>query len=178
MTDDMYPPLEDGSARDLLWHNEETLYRTNDHVPKFRVVTIEETMQPFLGAFAKAASNMQALKAASLWAPLDGLAWGVAYAKPGELTTLYGPPGENKSPVRQLWWRVGPWRPNTSLHKLFKDIGHKEHGEDLVEHWNVEPYGDALLDQEAFQESLAAFPRYSEVYPKLSLMKDWYLRRT
>jgi hypothetical protein len=48
----------------------------------------------------------------------------------------------------------------------------------MLEYWNVEEYGDVLLDPDLFEDSLAAFLRYDGVYHKMSLMKDWYLRRT
>jgi hypothetical protein len=175
VTDNMYPPLETGNAQDMPWHNADAHHSSNDYVSKFRSVPNDETIRPFLAAFAEAASTrMHALKAASLWTnTLEGLAWGIAYAIPGQLATLYERPGQDNLPDRQLWWKVGSWRPDSFLHKLFQDIGRAEHGEELIEHW-----GDALLGREDFEESLAAFPRYSGTYPRLSLMKDWYLRRT
>jgi hypothetical protein len=48
----------------------------------------------------------------------------------------------------------------------------------MPEYWKVEEHGDVLLDPDLFEDSLTAFPRYDRVYHKMSLMKDWYLRRT
>jgi hypothetical protein len=176
--DDMFPPIESNTSDDLWWHKHENLHRTNPHVEKFRVVPREDTLHHFLAAFSKSASNMHALKHASLWAPLGGLVWRIAYSAPAQLTTLYGPPGIDQSPARQLWRRVGAWRPDASLHKFFQEIGAARHGGKMLEYWNVEEYGDVLLDLDLFEDSLAAFPRYDGVYPRMSLMKDWYLRRT
>jgi hypothetical protein len=126
----------------------------------FRHIPNEHIMHPFLEAFAKAAQTMQSLKAFSLWSPLArGLAWGIAYARPVEPATVYSP-GHDFRDYRQIWWKVGDWRPDGELHQLFQNIGRSQYGETLLEYWNVgeEPGENHLTDQETFEESLAALP--------------------
>jgi hypothetical protein len=164
VTDTMYPPLDPSDPRDENWHFEDIVDAT-DSVVYFRQVSNEETMYPFLEAFAVAAGKMHALKAFSLWSPLaHGAAWGIAYARPGERVTLYCP-SEDFSSSRQLWWKVGEWRCGSSLHKLFQDIGCAEHVEELLEHWNDDDGDNAWTDQETFIESAAAFPASGGTYP-------------
>ncbi|KAF2682517.1 hypothetical protein K458DRAFT_419927 [Lentithecium fluviatile CBS 122367] len=163
VTDNMYPPLDSSNPRDANWHFKDILgIIISPHC--FRKVPNEDTMHAFLEAFAKAAGNMHALRAFSLWSPLAyGSAWGIAYARPGEQATLYSP-SEDFSSSRQLWWKVGRWRPSASLHKLFQHIGRVGYGEELIEHWNNEADDSGWTDQETFIESLAAFPAWS-TYP-------------
>jgi len=163
VTANMYPPLNSSDPRDANWHFEEFLNSAN--APRcFRDVPNEEIMHPFLEAFAKAASNMHALRAFSLWSPLAWAhAWGIAYARPGEqptIGTLYPPPAHCSS-SRQLCWQVGRWRPSASLHEQFRNIGRAGYGEDLLEQWEDE---GGWTDQETFTESLAAFLSLGE-YP-------------
>ncbi|KAJ4381900.1 hypothetical protein N0V86_003269 [Didymella sp. IMI 355093] len=127
----------------------------------FRVRPNEETLVPFLTAFAKAAVRMPKLKDLNLWSPLiwynneddipadwleyehlndRPLAWGLAYDKPTAKTP------------RKLTWRVSTWRPDDQLHTLFQDIGRQEHGNELVEDWVDEQYGDNLVGREFFSD--------------------------
>jgi hypothetical protein len=159
ITDDMYPPLTDDNAEDAQWHYEE-MPQAMRAPEDFRRFPNEHTMHPFLEAFAKAAQTMQSLKAFSLWSPLArGLAWGIAYAKPGEPATIYSPERDFCN-SRQLWWKVGDWRPDSELHQLFQNIGRLQHGEEVLEYWNEgeAPGQNHLPDQETFVESLAAMP--------------------
>jgi hypothetical protein len=164
VTNTMYPPLDPSDPLDANWHFEDIVDATDSPV-YFRQVPNEETMHPFLEAFAVAAGKMHALRAFSLWSPLaHGVAWGIAYARPGERATLYCP-SDDFSSSRQLWWKVRHWRCGPSLHKLFQDIGRAEHGEALLEHWNAEANDTAWTDQETFIESTAAFPTSGGAYP-------------
>ncbi|KAF3041659.1 hypothetical protein E8E12_001666 [Didymella heteroderae] len=190
-----YPPLDDGDS-DEEWH-----YASAEHprrnLPTFRVVPINDMMEPFLESFAKAAANMPRLKDALLWAPLefhpddgegeesddededvendeteaedndervdeltetidpiaialypdDALAWGIAYVAPGGLAFDMG---QDNSPSRQLWWRVGQWRPSKELHELFQKIGEAQASNALKEFWTDSQYGDGLVAREWF----------------------------
>ncbi|KAJ4379328.1 hypothetical protein N0V86_005373 [Didymella sp. IMI 355093] len=159
ITDKMYPPLIDDDPEDAQWHNEDVLQAIRDP-EAFRQIPNEHIMHSFLEAFAKAAQSMQSLKAFSLWSPLArGLAWGIAYARPGEPATVYTP-GQDFRDYRHIWWKVGDWRPDGELHQLFQNIGRSQYGETLLEYWNVgeEPGENHLPDQETFEESLAALP--------------------
>ncbi|KAF9698641.1 hypothetical protein EKO04_003863 [Ascochyta lentis] len=49
--------------------------------------------------------------------PDDGLAWGIAYVAPGGLAFDMG---ENNPSSRQLWWRVGQWRPSKNFSSYFR----------------------------------------------------------
>jgi hypothetical protein len=127
----------------------------------------EETLVPFLTAFANAAALMPSLKEVALWSPLTfnvpqdldayedfdtsqvsnfvdaELAWGVAYTAPGveAFTTVAG---EDFSKDRQIWWKVGKWRPDPEQHRLFQQIGRGKHGEALTEYWDDDYSGDGL----------------------------------
>jgi hypothetical protein len=167
VTPSMYPPLTSSDLRNVNWHFEE-LAPSGIGSRYFRNVPNEEMMRPFLEAFARAAGNMHVLRAFSLWSPLGGgNAWGIAYARPGEqptIGTLYSP-SANCNFLRQLWWKVHPWRPSAFLHEQFQDIGRAGYCEELLEHWNDERCGWA--NWEAFTESSAAFPNSGE-YPEWS----------
>ncbi|KAF2704883.1 hypothetical protein K504DRAFT_461134 [Pleomassaria siparia CBS 279.74] len=177
VTDDMYPPLESNTSHDLRWHRHDSLNHQPHYVEQFQIIPREETLHPFLAAFAKSASNMHALKSASLSALLDDLddeVWGVAYSQPGEFATLWGPQRNERSSARELWWSVGAWRPDASLHELFQGIGAAKHGGDMTEYWNFRYYGgDMLLGPEVFKLSLAALPRSDRVYSRMSCVKDY-----
>lgn len=143
-----------------------------------RIIPVEESLGPLLESFAKAAGRMPRLKRAMLWAPLEyheqcpsdswgraksnqrnwttytpcpakSLAWGIAYAAPGQ-PAWDG--GESNSPYRQLWWRVGPWRPSWELRRLFQDIGRERWLSQLVEHWTDSQYGNGLVAMDWFEK--------------------------
>lgn len=116
----------------------------------FRISPNDSILGPFLASFAKAAANMPDLRQAILWSPLrwcvDGgeddengafdyfeppkkfypeyLAWGLAYYSPGT-SAFKKNPGEVNCNARQIWWKVGEWRPNPEIHILFQQIGRK-----------------------------------------------------
>ncbi|KAH7385736.1 hypothetical protein BKA66DRAFT_490929 [Pyrenochaeta sp. MPI-SDFR-AT-0127] len=141
----------------------------------FRISPNEKILGPFLASFAKAATNMPKLEKAVLWSPLkwdvenddnlpseafnyfeppgyiqgdyyaEDLAWGLAYHFPRASTAFAKNPGEVKCEARQIWWKVGKWRPNPELHDLFHQIGRKEHGEALKEHWDDDKFSQELV---------------------------------
>lgn len=174
ITERSYPPLEsteedesaDYDIADFNWED-------NMFSAQYRVNPNNEVIVPFLTAFAKAAALMPSLKQARLWSPLVfqpddiaayedydpdqvcnkdayDLAWGLAYSKPG-LKAIMTLPGKHFCTSRQLWWKVDEWRPELELHSLFQQIGRREHGEDLVEYWDDEWYGDHLIERCEFE---------------------------
>ncbi|KAG9233483.1 hypothetical protein BJ875DRAFT_43995 [Amylocarpus encephaloides] len=77
------------------------------------------------------------------------LSWGVVYVAPNEYTfssLRRDGPGESYLDSRQLWWKVGKWRPDAELHNLFQQIG-KNRGEKLIEYWEDNCYGSGLVDK-------------------------------
>jgi hypothetical protein len=174
ITEKSYPPMatteeDEESDYEFDWDSD---WERNVVVVQHRLSPIEKTLVPFLAAFAKAAALMPALKYVALWSPLtfdvvsplgnddfstidmpevtrNDMAWGVAYVKPGtEAFDTY--PGENFSAVRQLWWRVGRWRPESELLDLFHQIGRQEHGEPLAEYWVCPNVDFGLADRDDF----------------------------
>ena len=159
ITTEHYPPLEAiiGDRADD-FDNEGEVAEC-----RFRVHPNNETLVPFLSAFARAAACMPLLKEFALWTPLhfdslwdledyddfdvstvsqyavdkipSDLAWGIAYVAPGEQDFTVWPRGDC-SPNRRIWWRVADWRPDAELHDTFQNIGREKHGENLLEYWN------------------------------------------
>ncbi|KAF1948138.1 hypothetical protein CC80DRAFT_541153 [Byssothecium circinans] len=178
ITTSAYPPFvrnEEFCEYDVEDHG---LRWCNFTTTQFRVVSIDENIVPFMTAFAKAATNMQNLKEAALWCPLAfqavdidrayedaelnpdsmpdiamrldiELAWGLAYAAPGQ-RALHVSPGIQKASYRPFWWHFGLWRSSGKLHGLLKCIGGK--GE-VVEYWEHDEYGRGLVSREAFEQS-------------------------
>ncbi|KAJ8115789.1 hypothetical protein OPT61_g2644 [Boeremia exigua] len=95
------------------------------------------------------ADNNQIDRSAFALYPDDSLAWGIAYIAPGQLA-FDG--GESDSSGRQLWWRVGHWRPGQELRELFRRIGQAQWGPQVIEHWTDSRYGDGLVAREWFSE--------------------------
>jgi hypothetical protein len=143
----------------------------------FRISPNENVMVPFLTSFAKAAIHMPKLRRYVLWSPLkwdvdgndsadpafdyyeppgasynyrDCLAWGLAYYAPNEGRPFDINRGENNSKSRQLWWKVGEWRPSKELHDSFQRIGRREHGEDMKEYCDDEEFGQGLVHRGYF----------------------------
>jgi hypothetical protein len=81
--------------------------------------------------------------------PDKNLAWGIVYAAPGQ-PAWDG--GESNSPYRQLWWRVGHWRPSCELRRLFQELGRERWHNQLIEHWTDSQYGDGLVAMDWFEE--------------------------
>ncbi|KAJ4355264.1 hypothetical protein N0V95_003094 [Ascochyta clinopodiicola] len=190
-----YPPLDDGES-DEDWHHASAKHPCRN-LPTFRVVPINDMMEPFLESFARAVASMPRLKEVLLWAPLvfhpddgegeesddgnenvvngetepedndenvdklteiikptaialypdDALAWGIAYVAPSGLAFDMG---QDKSPYRQLWWRVGQWRPSKELHEIFQKIGETQASIVLKEFWTDSQYGEGLVAREWF----------------------------
>ncbi|KAF2641036.1 hypothetical protein P280DRAFT_449912 [Massarina eburnea CBS 473.64] len=178
ITSDMYPPLTDTNA-EREWDGwiEDGIEEETDHV-MFRVKPLDETLTPFLTAFAKATARMPKLKRFALWTPIqwnadfipelnDGqyvmedtherLAWGIAYTAPG-ISGLDTQPTFEDSPFRQLWWKVGTWRPDSVLHELIRGIGCNS-GVELMEYWRDDKYQDDIVGNMVFNlfEDLGSF---------------------
>lgn len=82
--------------------------------------------------------------------PGAGLAWGMAYRKPG-VKAFDSWNGEDFCASRQLWWRVARWRPDFELHELFRQIGKDRHGDELKEYWDSWKAGEGLTYREDFE---------------------------
>jgi hypothetical protein len=179
VTDESYPPFkvndedyeEDDETADLSWEKERVIVQ-------YHVEPNEETLVPFLTAFANAAALLPSLKQAAIWSPLrfspnvEGfdeyedfdtsevstlsclenteLAWGVAYTAPG-VEAFKRLPGEHFFSSRQIWWRVAKWRPNPDLYHLFHCIGRDRHGKQLSEYWADDYTGAGLGYREDFE---------------------------
>ncbi|KAF2251579.1 hypothetical protein BU26DRAFT_518202 [Trematosphaeria pertusa] len=184
VTDDHYPPLTQTTEDEEMDDRYDYIKWDETELAQYRLLPNETPLVPLLTAFAKAAAyGMPSLRNAALWSPLklsakdvsafyedyDGsdlakypdrdLAWGIAYARPGEeALTMYEK--NNHCQVRQIWWMVGNrWEPDFELHDLFRRIGLHEHGEGLKEHWDDDQYGRGLVEQyvfEAFEERMGA----------------------
>ena len=177
LDDSSYPPLEttedDESSECQDAENDRSFENTGGFW--FRITPSDNVLGPFLASFAKAAAHMPELKRAVLWSPLrwdvdrddeegpafdyfeppdkfepDYSAWGFAYYAPraGE---PFATPGERDCEDRQIWWRVGDWRPSGELHHLFQQIGGQEHGEGLKEYWHDDEYGEGLVSRDYFE---------------------------
>ena len=179
VTDKSYPSFkvnakdyeEDDETADINWDKERVTVQ-------YRVEPNEETLVPFLTAFATAAALMPLLKQAAIWSPLrfsphtEGfneyedfdtnqvstlpclgnaeLAWGVAYTAP-RLEAFKTLPGEHLSNNRQIWWRVAKWRPSPDLHHIFHCIGRDRHGKGLSEYWVDDYAGEGLNYRDNFE---------------------------
>ena len=170
-----YPPLETTEDDEVAnwkfdWDFDWIAHRV---FAQYRVEPNNQTLVPFLTAFAKAAARMPSLKEAALWSPLmfdpkhveeyDGfdykevahategeLAWGISYVKPRTLafTKVIG---EDFAAFRQMWWYVGRWRPDPELLDLFQQIGRQEHGEQLSVHWGDPFTNPGLVERGVFE---------------------------
>jgi hypothetical protein len=177
VTDASYPPLETTPYdEEMDWQIALQGDRRYEGSPNtcIRIIPNDTILRPFLAAFAKAASNMRALQEAVLWCPLTwepndedsgefetdwlpancpdprSLAWGVHYQATGEPNfTKQG--GHLPTEVPLLWWKVGKWRPDPELHKLFQQIGRAPWGDGLQEHWHDDYYEEGLVDREYFE---------------------------
>jgi hypothetical protein len=138
----------------------------------FRISPDNVTITAILKSFARASDTLYRLRHAMLWSPLvwrahdmpgfidtctteelsrwkwQKPAWGVAYAKPGEVA-FCKEAGENQSSARQLWWSEGKWRPSDEIHRLFQKIGGTKI--QLLEYWEYEYYGKDLVERSVFE---------------------------
>lgn len=174
LSENSYPPLEK-TTEDAFWDDrEDEICRDATASAQFRVMPNDETLLPFLAAIAKATAHMPSLHELALWCPLHfsaydmgdiyeeyditelitagskDMAWGIAYSKPG-VEAFSDMPGENYSAARQLWWKVGKWRPSAELSEMFRRIGRQQHGEELIEYWGDEEGRDGLVEREVFE---------------------------
>jgi hypothetical protein len=85
------------------------------------------------------------------------IAWGLAYNRPKLDHGFATYPGEHNCEARQIWWKVGEWRPHAELHKSFQRIGQREHGEALKEYWNDEEFGNGLGTRNCFRPWMDKF---------------------
>ncbi|KAF2257510.1 hypothetical protein CC78DRAFT_622562 [Lojkania enalia] len=174
-----YPPLEPTEEDEYL--DDEVVCGGRSFEDRynfwFRISPNDNVLGPFLASFAKAAANMPDLRQAILWSPLrwdvdcgeddegesfdyfeppkkfypEYLAWGLAYYVPGVGSAFATNPGETKCKARQIWWKVGEWRPNPEIHSLFQQIGRQEHGEALKEYWDDDEFGQGLVSRDYFE---------------------------
>jgi hypothetical protein len=151
----------------------------DSHQFLFRISPNEDTLGPFLTSFAKATAHMPELKHAVLWSPIgwnadsdDDLgpvfdyydppeefysgshlfAWGFVYAAPSCPLSYESNPGEMYCEARQLWWKVGQWRPDEELHSALQKIGAHKHGENLKEYWEDDESTQGFSTRYAFEE--------------------------
>lgn len=173
VTSESYPPLETTEEdEETELDFEEFNWDEQLTWAQYRVVPNDETLVPFLSAFARAAASMPALKQAALWAPLqfhnaweeyneldantvskfteDRLAWGLKYVSP-HTRAFPNDPREDFSPFRQMWWHVAKWRPDAILLGLFRRIGWVEHGMDMVMHWEDPWCESGLVTRDYFE---------------------------
>lgn len=158
-----YPPFTP-SQEDRRRHGEvihEADMRGEYGTCMLRITPNAQRITPFLSAFAQAAAErMPKLRKAMIWCPLrwepwdldvedddyegdDGepqsvaLAWGIIYAAPGVKTggLMEDAEWDASCAVRQLWWKVGDWRPAEELHQAFLRIEEDQHGPDVCEYW-------------------------------------------
>jgi hypothetical protein len=156
-----YPPLEPTEEDKYLDDEAGDRYFDDKDDLKSRISPNNNVLGPFVASFAKAAANMPDLRQAMLWSPLrwdvdcreedegeefdyfeppekfypEYLAWGLAYYVPQAGAAFATNPREVKCDARQVWWKIGEWRPNPEIHGLFKQNGRQEHREALKEHW-------------------------------------------
>lgn len=176
IADTAYPPLEttpyDEDMGMQIEQEGDRRYRGSLNT-RIRIVPNNDTLRPFLEAFAKAVLTMRVLREAVLWCPLawapndedseelendwlpenrlntDELAWGMHYQATNEPNfTRLG--GNLPTDVPLLWWKVGKWRPDPELHQLFRKIGRTPWANGLEEHWEDEDHGDRLVDRGYF----------------------------
>lgn len=98
----------------------------------------------------------------------DPLGWGLYYASPDAASVLepwpralYEASQEGRAGFdhrdrkdkgsRHLWWHIGNWRPEKSLHHSFTKIGQDVHGDSLVEHWEDNFNGGAYCHRDEFE---------------------------
>ncbi|KAL1607710.1 hypothetical protein SLS60_002645 [Paraconiothyrium brasiliense] len=169
-----YPPLEKTLQDEEEDEEEDYVDWQGWAHAQFRVMPDDDVLGPFLAAFAKSTQYMPSLKEAALWCPLkfsvedmgglyedydssevkqddvQAMAWGIAYTAPGQ-KAFSEHPGVDKAACRQLWWKVGKCRPNPRVCELVRQVGRQQHGDDLIEHWEDEYYGDGLVDRDIFE---------------------------
>ncbi|KAK2765161.1 hypothetical protein FQN54_008860 [Arachnomyces sp. PD_36] len=136
ITEEHYPPTKKNRADkrwDRIWDREGGRYEDMSS-DLFRVSPIDDILEPFLEAFAKALSNMPSLEVANLYTYLGWKTdleeqyphlksrrkyrWGIKYLAEG---------------TPRVEWQVDGWRPSAALHQRFKDLARD--GQALEEQW-------------------------------------------
>ncbi|KAJ4300877.1 hypothetical protein N0V90_002965 [Kalmusia sp. IMI 367209] len=142
ITPEHYPPLEETDRdfeNDL---DDATVYMnwlTNDafSTSHTRVFPQETRLARFLEAFARAAAHMPVLKEFVLWTPIK-----LDVSDFEDEFPNLDPKTISKNAME-----------DAELHKLFQEIGQKEHGEEVREHWNdVENQDDGLDYRDWFED--------------------------
>jgi hypothetical protein len=178
VNDTSYPPLETTEDDEVSECQEVESDRSFEDRGQFcfRISPNDNVLGPFLASFAKAAARMPELKRAVIWSPLrwivdldddegpkfnyfqppeklyqDYSAWGFAYDAPMSAYPFATNPGEPNCEARQIWWKVGEWRPSEELHNLFQQIGCQKHGNALKEHWKDDEFGQGLVSRDYFE---------------------------
>ncbi|KAJ4353386.1 uncharacterized protein N0V89_005115 [Didymosphaeria variabile] len=170
-----YPPLEqtaEDREDDMNVDYVDWVYTSS---AQYRILPDDDTLGPFLAAFAESTKYMPRLKEAALWCPLrysvddmmstydseddetelvdeciPDMAWGIAYTAPGE-KAFDDHPGVDRAASRQLWWKVGKCRPSPRVSALVRQVGRHQHDDNLIEYWNDIFYGDTLVDRNIFE---------------------------
>ncbi|KAF2452113.1 hypothetical protein P171DRAFT_450765 [Karstenula rhodostoma CBS 690.94] len=160
VTNDMYPPLTttDEDTQDDAMSMDEN-WDLQRRIVQFRVTPNEKLLIPFLTAFAQALYAGFDTTQVTEFSNEDpaGLAWGVAYRKPG-VKAFDSWNGEDFCASRQLWWRVARWRPDSELHELFRQIGKDRYGDELKEYWDAYMAGEGL----SYRDDFKMFPNMPE----------------
>jgi hypothetical protein len=173
-----YPPIETTEDDEMSGCQDMENDRSFQYQVQFwyRISPNERVLAPFLESFAKAAAHMPELKRAVVWSPLrwdvdgdsnrgpafdyfeppkafypDYSAWGFAYYAPGPGSPFATNPGETDCKARQIWWKVGDWRPSIGLHSTFQQIGFHKYGEELKEYWDDDEFGNGLVSRDYFE---------------------------
>lgn len=139
VNEEHYPPVEPNEAdeeRDEFWEEQSDRYENaiND---EFRIVPIDENIEPLLEAFAKVLRRMPMLQKAQLYTSLG-------WDPNSDMEDKYPdrPPKDDKfrwgvqclPGVPQIKWQVGDWRPSQALRELFqRNVGRE--GKELEEEW-------------------------------------------
>jgi hypothetical protein len=142
---------------------------------QFRIKPVEETIEPFLSAFATATKAMPSLKQAALWSPVTfrpsdmggayeslgvdsgtehlcgKLAWGLAYTSPGVSRNFFSAKNTAKSHARQIWWSTGDWQPSAQLGRSIQEIGRSSYGDEVLEHRDHDRLVQGLDSRSSFE---------------------------
>ncbi|KAF2875901.1 hypothetical protein BDV95DRAFT_484268 [Massariosphaeria phaeospora] len=130
----------------------------------FRTKPDQDTLEPFLLSFAKAAVHMPVLETADLTCELQhsGFQFEIKYAASGQHLIgdidssdedLEKPSYEDfneQQNLRQLWFAIGSWRLSKITMQVFKNIGKAQHGSELMER-----YGNKQIEEYDEEDWLA-----------------------
>lgn len=146
VTDDHYPPVtENEEDNDLDNVCEDCYGGIMDTLSSdcFRTNPVEQTIEPFLEAFARALRNMPVLQEAVLyslttWEPTeedDDYYHENDFINPGQSWYRWSVRYVVSEGKDRLEWRVGEWRPSEALLQLFQDLGSGYTGKELEVEW-------------------------------------------